>query len=347
MQNRAETLEMGREYRAPGEAEAIANMTAIIAATLQTDKQPVKRGQHAKHHGCVKAEFIVEENLPENIKFGVFKEPCSFPAWIRFSNGSGNAAQPDTQGDARGMTVKLMGVEGEKLLDDEKHTQDFLTINHPVFFIRNIPDYVDFFNALKEAPGKPPLKFFFPSFNPFKWRLSEFNIIRAIRGNKVGNPLLIQYWSTTPYKLGDKVIKYSLKPTAPATDTQPTSSSENYLREAMVEYLKNKEASFDFLVQLQTDPVKMPIEDATVEWDSPFIKVATIKIPLQTFDSDEQMEFCEHLSYNPWHSLEAHRPLGGVNRARNLVYSTISQRRRELNDVSPPEPNGQESFPTN
>ena len=216
-------------------------------------------------------------------------------------------------------------------------------LNHPVFFIRNIPDYTDLFNVLKKAPGKPPLKFFFPGLNPFKWRLKEFNIGRTIRGNKIANPLLVQYWSTTPYKLGDAAIKYSAKPSFP-DDGKPNSDSENYLREAMVEYLKTKEACFDFLVQLQTDPIKMPIEDPTVEWDSPFIKVATIKIPPQTFDSDEQMEFCEHLSYNPWHSLEAHRPLGGVNRARNLVYSSISQRRRELNHVSPPEPTGDETF---
>lgn len=345
MSSPAKTLEIGKEYPAPGEAEAIANMTAIIEAGLKTDQQPVRRGQHAKHHGCVKAEFIVEANLPENLRVGVFKEPATFPAWIRFSNGSGNAQQPDTKGDGRGMTIKLMGVEGKKLLDDEKHTQDFLMINHPVFFIRNIPDYLDFFNVIKQSPGKAPLKFFFPSLNPFKWRLSEFRIIRGIQNNKIVNPLRVQYWSTTPYKLGEQVMKYSAKPTSPAPENPTIPESENYLREAMVEHLKTKEACFDFLVQLQTDPVKMPIEDPTVEWDSPFIKVATIKIPPQTFDSDEQMEFCEHLSYNPWHSLEAHQPLGGVNRARNLVYKTISQRRRELNQVSPQEPNGQETFP--
>ena len=336
-------MEIGKEYPVPGEAEAIANMTAIISAGLRTNEQPVRRGQHAKHHGCVKAQFIIEDNLPQHLKVGVFKEPHTFPAWIRFSNASGNASQPDTKGDGRGMTVKLTGVEGEKLLEDEKHTQDFLMLNHPVFLVRNIPDYTDLFNVLKKAPGKPPLKFFFPGLNPFKWRLKEFNIGRAIRGNKIANPLLVQYWSTTPYKLGDAAIKYSAKPSFP-DDGKPNSDSENYLREAMVEYLKTKEACFDFLVQLQTDPIKMPIEDPTVEWDSPFIKVATIKIPPQTFDSDEQMEFCEHLSYNPWHSLEAHRPLGGVNRARNLVYSSISQRRRELNHVSPPEPTGDETF---
>ncbi|MDJ0697697.1 MAG: catalase family protein [Mastigocoleus sp. MO_167.B18] len=346
MQNSGEKLEIGKEYPAPDEAEAIANMTAIIAAGLKTDQDPVPRGQHAKHHGCVRAEFIVEENLPENLKFGVFKEAKTFPAWIRFSNASGDASQPDTKADGRGMTIKLMGVEGEKLLDDEKYTQDLLAINHPLFFIRDIPEYMDLFNAVKEAKGGPPLKFFFPSFNPFKWRFSAFRIIRAIQNGKINNPLFTQYWSTTPYKLGDGAMKYSAKPTALPAETKNPSKSENYLREAMVDYLKTNEAYFDFLVQLQTDAVGMPIEDPTIEWRSPFIKVATIKIPSQTFDSDEQMEFCEHLSYNPWHSLEAHRPLGGVNRARKLVYKTISERRHQLNHVSPPEPNGQESFPS-
>ena len=33
--------------------------------------------------------------------------------------------------DARGMAIKLTGVPGEKLMDDEKHTQDFVLISHP------------------------------------------------------------------------------------------------------------------------------------------------------------------------------------------------------------------------
>ena len=85
----------------------------------------------------------------------------------------------------------------------------------------------------------------------------------------------------------------------------------------------------------------MPVEDPTVPWDdgaAPFIKVATIRIPIQSFESKEQMEFGENLSFTPWHAVADLRPLGGINRARKKVYEAISARRHELNGVPMEEP---------
>lgn len=349
MQTQKGKLEFGKEYIPPGEQDAIQVIEHIstqqIQQNSQTDERPVRRDAHAKHHGCVKAEFIVETDLPEEVRFGVFKEPGkSLVACIRFSNASGDANQPDSKADARGMAIKLIGVEGEKLLNEEKHekTQDFVMINHPVFFIRNVSDYIEFFKAIRDSQGKPPLKFFFPSPNPFRWRLHEFMIGRAIRSKKIVSPLEIQYWSTTPYKLGSRAMKFTVKPSPENNLGKSASNSPNYLREAMVEHLNSKEASFDFLVQLQTDADKMPIEDPTIEWKSPYQKIATLKIPPQAFDSPEQMEFCENLSYTPWHSLPEHSPLGGINRARKKVYESVSKLRHELNDVPKREPTEEE-----
>jgi catalase len=351
MQTQNGKLELGKEYISSDEDNIIKVIENIslqqIEQNFKQGEKPVRRDAHAKHHGCVKAEFIVEDNLHDEMKVGVFQEPGKrFTACIRFSNASGNAQVPDSKDISRGMAIKLLGVEGEKLLEDEKHekTQDFVMINHPVFLIRNNSDYVEFFKALQEAGDKPPLKFFFPSFNPFSWRLHEFTITRAMRSKKVASPLTTQYWSTTPYKLGSRAMKFSAKPSSVITSSQPDFNSENYLREAMVEYLKTKEANFDFLVQLQTDAKKMPIEDSRIEWKSPYHKVATIKIPPQTFDSPEQMEFCENLSYTPWHSLPEHQPLGGINRARKEVYQSISKLRHELNDVPKREPTEEEFY---
>ncbi|GAX43300.1 hypothetical protein NIES4075_43130 [Tolypothrix sp. NIES-4075] len=340
MQTQSGKLELNKEYLSPDEASAIQTIEQIIVQKIeqnyQAGERPSRRDAHAKHHGCVKGEFIVENNLSEELKFGVFKEPGKkFTACIRFSNSSGKP-QADSIGDGRGMAIKLLGVSGEKLLTDEKNTQDFVMINHPVFFIRNLQDYIDLFQT--QAEGKEPLKFFFPGFNPLKWHLQEFAIATSIQRKKIVSPLEIQYWSTTPYKLGNRAIKFSAKPSPDNISRRTVSTSENYLREAMVEHLNSKEACFDFLVQFQTDADKMPIEDSTVEWKSPFLKVATIKIPPQSFDSSEQMEFCENLSYTPWHSLPEHQPLGVINRCRKPIYNTISQARHQLNAVSRLEP---------
>jgi hypothetical protein len=66
--------------------------------------------------------------------------------------------------------------------------------------------------------------------------------------------------------------------------------------------------------------------------------VATIVIPKQNFDTPEQNTFGENLSFNPWHSLPEHRPLGSLNRMRKMVYERISRVRHEMNSVPRREP---------
>lgn len=115
----------------------------------------------------------------------------------------------------------------------------------------------------------------------------------------------------------------------------------------MVKRLQEKDVTFDFLAQLQTDPVAMPIEDSTVSWDqraSPYRKIATIRIPKQTFDTPAQQEFAENLSFTPWHALPEHRPLGNMNRARKHVYWAISKLRHAHNGAPRTEPTGDETF---
>ena len=292
-----------------------------------------RRDAHAKAHGCVQAQFRVLDNLPEKVRVGIFGEARAYPAWIRYSNGSGKV-QDDSVGDARGMAVKLMGVE-----HSDSGTQDFLMISHPVFFVRNAADYVEFQKTFAEGS---PLKFFFPGFNPFNFRLHEFKIANAIRGTKVSNPLYARYWSTTPYRFGDTEMKFSARPcgvTSPFIET----SSPDFLRENMQKHLAQSEACFDFLVQLRKLSTEMPIEDPTIEWsekDSPFIPVARITIPVQAFTSPEQLAFCENLSFTPWHAIPEYRPLGGINRVRKTVYDTNSLVRHELNGEERREPTG-------
>ncbi|MBE9191049.1 catalase family protein [Gloeocapsopsis crepidinum LEGE 06123] len=344
MQLKKEKIELGKEYPITGEIAGIKEIEQISIDALKQsfpdNIRPVLRDAHPKHHGCLRAEFIIHDDIPQELKVGIFKQPRTFNAGIRFSN---NKVQDDTKKDVRGMAIKLFGIEGEKLLEQQKDekTQDLLLINHPVFFIKDVQDYVEFFRARQAAKGNLPLKFFFLNPNPFKWHLREFIIGMVMLNKKVSSPLAIQYWSSTPYKLGDRAIKFTVVPNS-NNATHSVAKSPDYLRQAMVEHLNSQEASFDFLIQLQTDAKKMPIEDPRIEWKSPFQKVATIKIPRQQFDSLQQMEFCEHLSFTPWHSLPEHQPLGGVNRARKQVYEALSELRHNLNNVVVKEPSEEE-----
>ncbi|MBE9178382.1 catalase family protein [Oculatella sp. LEGE 06141] len=344
MQNPTGVLELGKEYPPPGEDAVIAELERISVELLKRDYpanvRPARRDAHAKHHGCVKGKLSIEADLPIALKVGIFKEPRHYPALIRFSNGDRHA-QDDTKGDTRGIAIKLLGVEGEKVLESEKHeqTQDFTLVNHPVFAIRDAQDYLELFQLLIKGGNK--LKFFFPGINPRQWRLHEFKIATTINRKKIISPLEIQYWSMTPYQLGTGAAKFSVKPQVVGVAPKAIPKSPHYLHTAMVNHLATQEARFDFLVQLQTDPYRMPIEDPTIAWDeavSPYQKVATLTIPPQAFDSPEQMAFCENLSYSPWHSLPEHKPLGGINRVRKHIYESIARLRHEMNNVPYQEP---------
>ena len=196
----------------PGNEDAATQqIVRMIEETVRAEAKnaSARRGAHAKAHGCVQAEFRVLDNLPDEVRVGIFGEARAYPAWIRYSNAFGKV-QDDSVGDGRGMAIKLMGVELSN-----SGTQDFLMISHPVFFVRNAANYAEFQKALSEDS---PVKFFFPGLNPFNFRLHEFKIAKAILSTKVANPLDTRYWSTTPYRFGgDTAMKFSARPCGTAS----------------------------------------------------------------------------------------------------------------------------------
>ncbi|MEQ8672047.1 MAG: catalase family protein [Aggregatilineales bacterium] len=342
-------LEIGQEYPASNEAQYIQSLVETLTAQIQKDYPTgiMRRDAHPKQHGVVHAEFIIEQSLPENLRVGVFKEAKTYPCWVRFSNSGGTGGiHPDKNPDVRGMAIKLIGVEGEKILPEESNevTQDFLVASYPNFIVKNAID----FSVLAAGLGKKDyLKLFLFFFNPFHLRLRELMLLIKSQG-KCANVLGQRYWSMVASQLGaGQAVKYSAIPRSKVDNTLPTTPSDNFLRDRLKAHLSDQEATFDFCVQLQTNPDTMPIEDARVEWkesESPFIKVATIRIPPQSFDSEAQESFGENLSYTPWHSLPEHRPLGGINRARKVVYEAISEFRHRLNGVERREPKVMKPF---
>ena len=181
--------------------ERIAQTIAVIMAESIQDT-PRKYGAairdaHPKAHGCVKAQFRVENTLP-GIATGVFQPGRSYEAWIRFSNSSADPQQADIIGDGRGMAVKLMGVQGKKLLEAESDatTQDFIMISHPVFIIDDPSDYEAFQREITST------KWVDKVFLPFTLGLKGLWIAHQITSKKIENPLQARYWSMVPYQLG-------------------------------------------------------------------------------------------------------------------------------------------------
>lgn len=322
-------------------------IAALSVAVLKKERgaaRPMTRDVHAKAHGCVRATFTVAQDVPADHRAGVLSEPGrSYAAWIRFSSGS-SKLQSDKKSDARGMAIKLMGVEGQKLLEGEKdaRTQDFLLITHDAFFIKDAKDYLEFFRLLEK--GSNPARFFF---GRLPWRWTEFRAARQLvkKGAAVVDPMQASYFSATPYQLGERsVVKYAARPCEAARLRARRDGSPDFLRLAMMRSLDVKEGSpacFQFMVQRRSEPATMPVEDARIPWDqekSPFVPVATVTIPVQEFPGEAHARWCENLAFTPWHSLPAHRPLGNINRTRKVVYEAVSTFRREANGAPLREP---------
>jgi catalase len=329
--------EIGKEYPPKSESVDFKEMILELQEEMREDYPAgaMPRQAHPKMHGLLKAEFTVEKNLPDNLRKGLFAEEKTFPAYIRLSNASGKI-QADNKADIRGMAIKLLGVPGDKLITKESaaETQDFVLISNETFVAKNVHQ---FSRTIKAVTANNKLIFILFVLNPLNWGV----LYRAIKANiKPGSVLEIPYFSTTPYQFGDvnHAVKYVCIPRDVKQVSIPQNPDQDFLRYEMIAKLSKGEKYYDFFLQFQEDAYSMPIEDPTVKWSSTPIKVATLHIPSQNFDTDENLELGENLSFSPWHSLSAHRPLGGFNRARRWIYEAMAEFRHERNGVNMEEP---------
>jgi hypothetical protein len=108
----------------------------------------------------------------------------------------------------------------------------------------------------------------------------------------------------------------------------------------MADTLASQDVTMRFMIQMA--PARADVDDATAEWRSPFTPVAQIRIPRQEFRSIRQMALAQNISFNPWHAIDDHRPLGSINATRLEVYRAISELRHRNGNVPMVEPDGTE-----
>jgi hypothetical protein len=303
-----------------------------------------QRGGNTKTHGIVRGEFIVRDDLPEHMRRGIYAEPRTYRAWVRFSGpGPYITADIDDVG-FMSISIKLMGVSGPKLLDDEQFTQDMFGVSTPTFVT---PDTKANARLQRWSYQNAPFFYFVSGIRPML-----DGIMQMLWTKTQSSPLEDSYFSCVPYLLGEgQAMQYSVRPrlkTRTRVPRLPRRPPHNYLRDAMAATLAQQDVEFDILLQVQTDSFLMPIEDNAVLWPeelSPRVPAAVLRIPRQTFDSPEQLEFPRFLSFNPWHCIPEHRPLGNQSRARQRMYKELSTLRQTVNGEQHYEPTGDEVFP--
>ena len=303
-----------------------------------------ERGGNTKTHGIVRAEFIVHDNLPPELRHGIYANPSTYPAWVRFS-GPGPYITTDIDDVGfMSISIKLMRVPGPKLMDDEKFTQDMFGVSTPTFVTPDVKA-----NAQLQIESVKNTQIFY-FLNLHRHHVLDL-VMQSLFIKTQSGPFEAPYFSCVPYLLGEgQAMQYSVWPKTnrkTPIPRLPFRPPDDYLRDSMVATLAKEDVELDIRLQLQTDPHRMPIENNAVLWPeklSPRISVATLRIPKQTFDSPAQLDFAKRLSYNPWHCIPEHRPLGNQSRARRRMYRTLAALRQTMNATPRYEPTGDEVF---
>lgn len=286
------------------------------------------RGFHAKSHAGLHAEFRILPDLPPHARHGVFREPKVFPAIVRFSNGE-HIRSPDGKSQPRGIAIKLVGVAGPKLLTgpDGIHTvtQDFLATSHSVTSaVRDVRQFMAVIRAAES--GRLDFLQLAREVGFAEAARLVAAIILRVKLSKVRSLTAEHYSSTAPIKFGPYAVKFTVRPATRIEVPNGGGQREHHLRDELAERLRRADLVMDFVVQFFTDERRTPIEDTSVAWKpahARFLKVAELRIPRCDLNDPTTMtvhEAVDRLSFTPWHSIEDHRPLGNIMRARKVAY---------------------------
>ena len=333
--------------------QKIADTFAAMGEKVRAQEGQALRVSHAKATALLTGELTVDGDLPAELAQGLAARPGRYPAIVRFAQGPGEVLG-DEISTHRGMAVKILGADGRRIPEsDEPASQDFVLEGSGKAFIN--ADASRFLANLRGGVSNAPSL-------PEGVKSAVSKVARATEagleavglqsktlsffGHPPLHPLAEAYFSQVPMRWGDHVAKVGFYPSEATrrsiADVELESPrTHDAFRAAMLDHFASHGAEFELRVQLATDLETTPIEDATREWPeegNPYRRVARLVIAPQTAWSAARDAYANRLSFRPAHSLEAHRPLGQVMRARLFVYGKLAASRQRDNGgaVAPP-----------
>jgi hypothetical protein len=345
----------------------LAQMTTHMTGSLEKEGVGlVVRDAHAKGYGLARGEFEILSGLPAEYAQGIYANPGHHEAIVRFSNGTNHMGGDRFLGPIVGMGLKIFGIEGRTLLEDEpdSHTFDYALINHPTFFVNTLAHYV-FIQTLFAGIGvAPPAnqspedkqaevhRFLYNwvtgkgTLRPEEWAWEELGAFLQLTQTKPVNLLLSTYWTMGAVRHGDYIAKVRVAPVPSFADrvvrrALDLNAATEVFRPALVAELRERPYEFDVQVQLCADLAQMPVEKVTVVWPeslSPFVTVARLRLPQQDIGGSDNLERMDATSMTAWRVTEAHRPLGNIMRVRKEIYRQSSTYRHERNHQVRKEP---------
>jgi catalase len=341
----------------PDEQETISKLNETFDTILETtakDYGHAVRSVHAKAHGILEGTLRIEPNLPSELAQGLFAMPGEHKVYMRLSTNAGDIL-PDAISLPRGLALKILDVDGERLPGAKGTTQDFIMVNGPVFQAKTAKDFHGSLKMLAKTTDrlegtKTVMSSVLRGVNTALEAVGiESSTIQTLGGAPNVDPLGETYYSVTPFRYGDYIAKFSVAPVSPGltalTGTEiDASDRENAIRETVQSEMEGIHGVWELRVQLCRDLEKQPVEDPTVEWkedEAPFVKVATITAaPQDSWAAENVQAVDEEMRFSIWTGLAAHQPLGNINRARKAPYEHSANFRERFNGCPMHEPSG-------
>jgi len=308
-----------KEVVAPDEARRFAGYARQFAElqARKSHKYGNGRGLHRKQLTAARGQLQVLGDLPAFASHGLFAQPAQYDVRVRLSNGGMDKAS-DRKPDIRGFSFSVLGVKGDSALGNgPAKSQDFTLINQEKFAFPQSGEFVDFVVAASHGGGAL-----------IKFLVQRHGLLGAARqiaktAKTFGRPFrgfaAHAVHSAGPIACGPYAVRVRLVPHvangAPVTQVQDDWNAEFSAR------LRQQDLVWDLQLQPFVDEATTPIEDASVDWPTPYTTVARLTLPRQDPAADPALAAeVEAAVFDPWQALAAHRPLGDVMRARKVVY---------------------------
>ncbi|KAB0677554.1 catalase family protein [Aureimonas leprariae] len=336
------------ETVSPDEGETIQNLNQTFDTILETtakDYGHAVRSVHAKAHGILEGTLEIAADLSPELAQGMFARPGRHKVYMRLSTNAGDIL-PDAISLPRGLALKVLDVEGERLPGAEGTTQDFVLVNGPVFQTKTAKQFLGNLKMLAGTTDKleGTKKAMSSVLRGVSTALSAVGVespkLQSLGGAPNADPLGETYYSVTPFRYGDFIAKFSIVPVSPdltaLTGAEIDASDRpDAIRETLQAEMQNATGVWELRVQLCRDLEKQPVEDPTVEWnedEAPFERVATITVaPQDSWETARVQAVNEAMRFGVWTGLAAHQPLGNINRARNEPYQHSAEFRQRFN----------------
>ncbi|WP_426263481.1 catalase family protein [Sphingomonas sp. PWP1-2] len=341
------------EQPQPDEQATVTDLNETFDTILERtaeDYGHAVRSVHAKSHGLLEGELTIDSDLPAELAQGLFAQGGRHKVLIRLSTNAGDIL-PDAIGLPRGLAMKVFDVAGDRLPGSEGTAQDFVMVSGPVFQAKTAEKFLGNLKLLAKTTDRleGTKKVVSAALRGVRHAFEAVGAEAPAAINSLGGapnvePLGETYYSATAFRFGDYIAKFSIAPVAPAMIALSgkeiaIEGRQDAIREDVRSEMRTLDAEWEFRVQLCRDLEAQPVEDATVLWTSPFVRVGTIRAAAQDSWSDAHVQqINEETRFSVWTGIAAHQPLGNINRARRDTYRHSADFRARVNGCPYHEP---------